>query len=149
MHKDIASIVLDVFHILDTETQSQSDYSTEERTVFGTIVKGSEKIFSEKLLKERLEIDTLQEFGIVTKNFYTKFIKIKTKLYYKQRRFNLFREESEGYAKLMTELNKEFTDNDSELDSIEMVKSLIGCFNVDPNRVLDVILESFEIRPER
>lgn len=149
MHRDIASIVLDIFHILDTETSSQSEYTIEERSNFSAIVKGSEKIFSEKLLKERLEIDTLQEFGIVNKTFYTKFIKIKTKLYYKQRRFNLFREENEGYAKLMTELNKELTDTDSELNTIEMVKSLIGCFNVDPNRVLDVILESFEIRPER
>lgn len=24
-----------------------------------------------------------------------------------------------------------------------------GCFNLDPNRVLDIILESFETRPER
>jgi THO complex subunit 2 len=113
------------------------------------VVKASEKIFSEKMLKERLEIETLQEFNIVNKTFYTKFIKIKTKLYYKQRRFNLFREENEGYAKLMTELNKEFGENDSRHNTIEMVKSLIGCFNVDPNRVLDIILESFEIRPER
>lgn len=149
IHKDISSIILDVFHILDTETQSQSDYTADERSTFGVIVKGSEKIFSEKMLKERLDIDTLQEFGIVNKTFYTKFIKIKTKLYYKQRRFNLFREENEGYAKLMTELNKQFGEHDSELNTIEMVKSLIGCFNVDPNRVLDVILESFEIRPER
>lgn len=140
---------MDVFHILDTETSSQSEYTAEERLNFGNVVKGSEKIFSEKMLKERLEIDTLMEFGIVNKTFYPKFIKIKTKLYYKQRRFNLFREESEGYAKLMTELNKEFGENDSELNTIEMVKSLIGCFNVDPNRVLDVILECFEIRPER
>lgn len=112
-------------------------------------MKDLEKIFSEKLLKERLETDSLQEFGIVNKNFYSKFIKIKTKLYYKQRRFNLFREENEGFAKLLTELNKEFVDEDSDRNSLEMVKSLIGCFNVDPNRVLDVILESFEIRPER
>ena len=149
IHKDIASIILDIFHILDTETQSQPDYTPEERSVFGLIVKASEKIFSEKLLKERLEIETLQEFNIVNKTFYTKFIKIKTKLYYKQRRFNLFREENEGYAKLMTELNKEFGENDSEHNTIQMVKSLIGCFNVDPNRVLDIILESFETRPER
>lgn len=25
----------------------------------------------------------------------------------------------------------------------------LGCFNLDPNRVLDIILESFETRPER
>jgi THO complex subunit 2 len=149
MHKDIASITMDIFQVLDTEMQSQSDYPARERSIFGAIVKESEKIFSEKLLKERLETDTLQEFGIVNKNFYGKFIKIKTKLYYKQRRFNLFREEDEGYAKLLTELNKDHVDGVSDKNTLEMVKSLIGCFNVDPNRVLDVILESFEIRPER
>jgi len=149
MHKDVASLIVDVFHVLDVETQKDGEYSTEERNTFNAIVKASEKIVSEKLLKERLDIDTLQEVGLVNKAFHTKFIKIKTKLYYKQRRFNLFREENEGYAKLMTELNKDFTDESNELGTLEMVKSLIGCFNVDPNRVLDVILESFEIRPER
>jgi THO complex subunit 2 len=145
----MASIILDIFQVLDTETQLQTDYTPEDRTNFGNIIKLSEKIFSEALVKERMEIETLQGIGFVPKAFYTKFIKIKTKLYYKQKRFNLFREENEGYAKLMTELNKDFTDSDSELKTIEMVKSLIGCFNVDPNRVLDVILESFEVRPER
>lgn len=150
MHKDIASVTMDVFQVLDIETQSsQGEYSAKERSLFGNIIREAEKIFSEKLLKERLETDTLQEFGIVNKNFYGKFIKIKTKLYYKQRRFNLFREENEGYAKLLTELNKEFTGVENDRNSLEIVKSLIGCFNVDPNRVLDVILESFEIRPER
>jgi THO complex subunit 2 len=28
--------------------------------------------------------------------------------------------------------------------ALENIQSLIGCFNLDPNRVLDVILESFE-----
>lgn len=140
---------MDVFHVLDTETSTQSGFTAEERATFGSILKSSEKIFSEKLLKERLEIDTLQEFGIVNKTFYTKFIKVKTKLYYKQRRFNLFREENEGYAKLLTELNKDFSEDGGIADSLQTVKSLIGCFNVDPNRVLDVILESFEARPER
>lgn len=27
---------------------------------------------------------------------------------------------------------------------LEIIKSLIGCFNLDPNRVLDIILDSFE-----
>lgn len=81
MHKDFASIILDIFSILDVETVGNNDYTAEERTVFGVIVKEMEKVFSEKLLKERLEIDVLQDVGIVkNKNFYTKFIKIKTKL---------------------------------------------------------------------
>lgn len=68
---------------------------------------------------------------------------------YKQRRFNLFREESEGYAKLVTELNQEPLEYASASKILEIVKSLIGCFNLDPNRVLDIILESFETRPEQ
>jgi THO complex subunit 2 len=31
---------------------------------------------------------------------------------------------------------------------LEVIKSLIGYFNLDPNRVLDIILESFECQPE-
>lgn len=60
---------------------------------------------------------------------------------YKQRKYNLFREESEGYSKLVTELN---SDNMDPKVMVEIIKSLIGCFNLDPNRVLDIILDSFE-----
>ena len=74
----------------------------------------------------------------------------------------MFREESEGYAKLITELNEKEL-NESILQNIQSLigkrisnlKSLsdaynllLGCFNLDPNRVLDIILESFENNPE-
>lgn len=45
---------------------------------------------------------------------------------YKQRRFNLFREESEGYAKLISELNNEAIQHISVNKILEIVKSLIG-----------------------
>lgn len=73
LHCDMVTIILDVLHIKDIETQSGP---TEDRSSFGLILKGSHHLFSEKLLKERLEIDTLQEFAIVNKTFYTKFIKV-------------------------------------------------------------------------
>jgi len=148
LHKDMVSIVLDVMNVMDAETSAMD--SSDKRAALGYIVKSAERIFTDKLLKERLEIDTLQEFKILSnRNFYTKFIKVKTKLYYKQRKFNLFREESEGYAKLVTELNQEITGSVTPANILEVIKSLIGCFNLDPNRVLDVILDSFEWRPEQ
>lgn len=67
---------------------------------------------------------------------------------YKQKKFNLFREESEGYAKLITELNQEASNSFTSTNIWEATKSLIGCFNLDPNRVVDLILEALEIRPE-
>lgn len=79
LHMDIPSIILDIFNILDSETLCSE--VTEERNNFCTIVKESERVIPEKLLKERLEIDTLQDVGTLkNKNFYTKFIRIKTKL---------------------------------------------------------------------
>jgi len=44
---------------------------------------------------------------------------------YKQRKFNLFREESEGYSKLIVELNQERPGNEVA-STLEIVKSLIG-----------------------
>lgn len=61
----------------------------------------------------------------------------------------MFREESEGYAKLITELNNESIERTPVHKVLDIIKSLIGCFNLDPNRVLDIILESFETRPEQ
>ena len=62
----------------------------------------------------------------------------------------MFREESEGYAKLITELNQDFNSESVTLQkTLEIIKSLIGCFNLDPNRVLDILLESFETHREQ
>lgn len=91
LHSDIPSILLDIFGILDAETAASSgttsgertgsDAPSEERTAFCYIVKETERFLSEKLLKERLEIDTLQDVGTIkNRSFYTKFIKVKTKL---------------------------------------------------------------------
>ncbi|XP_045492361.1 THO complex subunit 2 [Colias croceus] len=146
LHADMPSILLDVVCVIDAETSL--NVQSEERSVFCYLVRELESFMSDKLLKERLEIETLQDVGTLkNKIFYTKFIKIKTKLYYKQRKFNLFREESEGYAKLIVELNQEISEDTDWKTILEIIQSLIGCFNLDPNRVLDIILESFEARP--
>ncbi|CAJ0606775.1 unnamed protein product [Cylicocyclus nassatus] len=70
-------------------------------------------------------------------------VRLKTRLYYKQAKFNLLREESEGYAKLITEL----MDGGGGIPAKTMmtrVLCLIGQFNLDPNRVTDIALECFE-----
>ena len=146
-HDEIPALVLDILNIYDAETSVE--ISGETRKKLTKLTKSTENALSKELLQERMEIDTLGEFKIVTnKSFYTKFIKIKTKLYYKQNKFNLFREESEGYAKLVNELNQSVDNLSPEL-VLENIKSLIGCFNLDPTRVLDAMLDSFESRPEK
>lgn len=67
-------------------------------------------------------------FRLVIINFNKHFVSL---LFcsYKQRKFNLFREESEGFAKLITELNQDFPENHDSSHLLEVIKSLIGkCF---------------------
>jgi len=78
-------------------------------------------------------------------------------LSYKQNKFNLLREQSEGYSKLIVELTSNLGPAHSSQNGRptepyaavedrarpvwEKVISLIGYFDLDPNRALDVILD--------
>ncbi|XP_064083683.1 THO complex subunit 2-like isoform X2 [Macrobrachium nipponense] len=145
LHPDLASQLVEVSMLLDLEN-SATDRMGKNREPLMALLKSLE---TDKLLKERLEIETLGEAGVVKnkKTFHTRQIKVKTKLFYKQQKFNLLREETEGYAKLVTELNEDITDRVTPKSMIQIIRSLIGGFNLDPNRVLDLILESLECRP--
>ncbi|KIH52098.1 hypothetical protein ANCDUO_17805, partial [Ancylostoma duodenale] len=88
----------------------------------------------------KIELDVLEASLPANKQ---QLIRLKTRLYYKQAKFNLLREESEGYAKLITEL----MDGGGGIPAKTMmtrVLCLIGQFNLDPNRVTDIALECFE-----
>jgi len=78
----------------------------------------------------------------------SRLIKLKTRLYYKQLKFNLLREESEGYAKTIAELFSGDKYNDP-MRTLSRLQKLIGQFNLDPNRVIDLLLDCFEANPER
>ncbi len=80
-------------------------------------------------------------------------------LSYKQNKFNLLREQSEGYSKLTTEITASLGPPHSSSDgrpteSLSAIEdrarpvwakiiSLIGYFDLDPNRALDIILDIF------
>jgi hypothetical protein len=64
---------------------------------------------------------------------------------YTQQKYNLFREETEGYSKLIAELSElpaatDYTSTrgcKAASEVIQNLQSLIGYFDLDPNRVLD------------
>ena len=80
---------------------------------------------------------------------------MKTGLFYKQNKFNLLREQSEGYSKLTAELTSNLTSplipltptliEDRAGAVWEKVISLIGYFDLDPNRALDIILDVLSV----
>uniref|UniRef100_G1QCE7 THO complex subunit 2 n=1 Tax=Myotis lucifugus TaxID=59463 RepID=G1QCE7_MYOLU len=146
--EDMPSILADVFYMLDIETTGLEEKS--KRDCFTQLVLACLHFLSDTILKERLDPETLESLGLIkqSQQFNQRSVKIKTKLFYKQQRFNLLREENEGYAKLIAELGQDLSGNITSDLILENIKSLIGCFNLDPNRVLGVILDVFECRPE-
>ncbi|ANB15555.1 Tho2p [Sugiyamaella lignohabitans] len=99
-----------------------------------------------------LEPNVLDELGIAPPIFEKKLIRQNTNRLYKQKRFNLMREESEGYAKLLVEVYsaarssgqlQEDSDafNKKVATAARTVESIIGYFDLDPIRALDIILD--------
>ena len=124
MHGDVASLILDVINVIDHETLVNEN--NDDRQKLCGMLKELENWLSDSMIKERLEIDTLQDCNLLKtkKIFYSRFIKVKTKLFYKQQKFNLLREENEGYAKLITELNQEIDDTITPLYILQVNVSL-------------------------
>ena len=99
------------------------------------------------LMREELDNSFLEHLGLIRNTFIRMGIRRQTNLLYRQSNYNLLREETEGYSKLITEL---FTTSGNELpsaevveDTFERVKAMIGTFDLDVGRALDVTLDVF------
>lgn len=104
------------------------------------------QLVSSKLLLERLDESTLAGCALITDStlFMRRRVRVQTKLMYEQQKFNLLREESEGFAKVIAELTLVKLSQANLPIILSNIQSLIGFFDLDPNRVLDLILEVFE-----
>lgn len=97
--------------------------------------------------RQTLDGKMLQDLGLTRDTFIRVGVRQATNLLYRQANYNLLREETEGYSKLVTEL---FTTSGGEPPSkeyveetFERVKALIGTFDLDVGRVLDITLDVF------
>ncbi|KAK0111523.1 THO complex subunit 2 [Cadophora gregata] len=102
---------------------------------------------SPDLMRLNFDNDALEALGLTKDTFKRMAVRKATNQLYRQGNYNLLREETEGYSKLVTEL---FTTSGSEPPSgevveeaFERVKGLIGTFDLDVGRVLDITLDVF------
>lgn len=99
------------------------------------------------LMRRVLEPPVLEQLGLIRDTFARMGIRQATNILYKQANYNLLREETEGYAKLATELfatcNSQAPTSEVIRTAFERVKGLIGTFDLDVGRVLDVLLDIF------
>ncbi|KAL0063115.1 THO2 plays a role in transcriptional elongation [Marasmius tenuissimus] len=113
--------------------------------------------------RERLDSAILESVGLITDKaaLDKKEIRTRTALFYKQNKFNLLREQSEGYSKLTVELTSNLgpahaSGTGRPLETFESILerarpvwekiiSLIGYFDLDPNKALDIILDVMSV----
>ncbi|ORY17656.1 transcription factor/nuclear export subunit protein 2-domain-containing protein [Clohesyomyces aquaticus] len=98
-------------------------------------------------MRGELETTLLTTLNMVRPTFPRVAIRKTTHALYRQSNYNLLREETEGYSKLITEyfttVNNEPPKLEVVTDTFERVKALIGAFDLDVGRVLDVTLDVF------
>uniref|UniRef100_A0A383V3G1 Uncharacterized protein n=1 Tax=Tetradesmus obliquus TaxID=3088 RepID=A0A383V3G1_TETOB len=71
--------------------------------------------------------------------------KVFTATFYKQDKYNLLREENEGYSKLLSLLLSGGSLQQQHVAALTRdIKALIGAFKLDPNRVCELLLEAAE-----
>ncbi|KAA0184296.1 hypothetical protein FBUS_06164 [Fasciolopsis buskii] len=137
------SKVLDILWILDSAVVDVNMEAVRDR--YSRLLQLCKAHVNPALLMERLSEDTLENMSLIQskQQFQTRYVRTKTRLFFKQQKFNLLREENEGYAKLITELAQ----TKGPMDAVMVqVRSLIGYFDLDPSRVLDLILDVGEFR---
>lgn len=133
---DVKTLFLDTLSVL-----TESEAST---VVARTLV--SETGISPEAMREELDSTLLQSLGLIRDTFARMGIRKQTNLLYRQANFNLLREESEGFAKLMTELfatSERGPATEVVEETVERVKAMIGAFDLDVGKTLDVVLDIF------
>lgn len=134
---DPSSLFLDCLSIF---AEASTSAPTLQTLVFATEISAS---------KMRLELEStlLESLGLIRSTFVRVGIRQQTNLLYRQSNYNLLREETEGYSKLLTELfttsNNEPPTSEVVEETFERVKGMIGAFDLDVGRVLDITLDVF------
>lgn len=98
-------------------------------------------------IRQELDVPLLTSLGSVRSTFERMRARKTTNQLYRQANFNLLREETEGYAKLLTDYYNAATESahseDAEMakDAYYRIMALVGAFDLDVGRVLDITID--------
>jgi THO complex subunit 2 len=142
-----------LLHGLGNSCSEEEKQGAGERLVEAAVNLVQEGLLSRQILMELSDGDFMEAAGLVNSykdGWRKREIRLNTRNVYAQRKYNLLREESEGYSKVITLLNQSGAAKVSD-DIMERIltelKSLIGYFDLDPNRVSSLILDAFAAQP--
>ncbi|ORY77024.1 transcription factor/nuclear export subunit protein 2-domain-containing protein [Protomyces lactucae-debilis] len=135
----------------DLDDDAAVEEASERLARLGSLVQhlNSTGFLNRDILCERLDPALLQHAKLIpdAQAFSKREVRFRTALLYKQQKFNLLREENEGYSKLVAEFDAFIAATPNEAATprakqlMTNIQSLIGFFDLDPNRVLDVLAD--------
>jgi THO complex subunit 2 len=107
-----------------------------------------EELLTVLQLKGALEFDLLHDAELAAEPqlLAKKVVRINTKTLYTQTKYNLLREETEGFSKVLCLLHTGVTKSQLQATRTDLM-TLIGFFDLDANRVLDLVLDAYEMHP--
>lgn len=134
---EVESLFLDTISLLD-DTDAKNPALN--RLVTATAI-------DPEIIRQELDVPLLTSLGLVRSTFERMRARKTTNQLYRQANFNLLREETEGYAKLLTDYYNAATES-AHSDDAEMAKdayfrimALVGAFDLDVGRVLDITID--------
>lgn len=134
---DVTTVFLDTLSVLPAD---ESCHPAIKTVVLGSGIPA-------EVMRQQLDESLLLSLGLIRSTFNKVYIRKQTNILYRQSNYNLLREESEGYSKLVTELfttvNGGYPSEEVVVETFETIKALIGAFDLDAGRVLDVTLDVF------
>ncbi|KAM0704846.1 hypothetical protein Q7P35_007632 [Cladosporium inversicolor] len=134
---DVESLFLDTISLLDDTDAKNSSLN---RLVTATGI-------DPEIIRQELDVPLLTSLGLVRSTFERMRARKTTNQLYRQANFNLLREETEGYAKLLTDYYNAATESahsdDAEMakDAYYRIMALVGAFDLDVGRVLDITID--------
>lgn len=118
-------------------TGQQDNYAAAVKTMLGL------RLLTELECLTQLDERPLSACELIdSQSQFTKRVRrVRTKLVYMQQKYNLLREENEGFSRLLMILSS--ARDDKKL----LVQKVAGAFDLDPNRVADIVLDVMELYP--
>lgn len=153
-HSKACDLVIDLLWVIGNEVEASErghdGHTSKEWRHLCNLVKviADEKLVSLLNLKSLLEFDLLHDADLAPEPQFQarKMVRINTKTLYTQTKYNLLREETEGFSKVLCLLHTGVTKSQLEATRTDLM-ALIGYFDLDANRVLDLVLDAYEMHP--
>ncbi|KRZ25691.1 THO complex subunit 2 [Trichinella pseudospiralis] len=135
------SCLIDTLAVLDYEQMSKKNPEITKR-FYELCAKCSGHLIPEEILKRNVE-------SLNDKAYELRMVRLKTKLFFKQKKCNMLYEQPEGFVTLFQLIYDSCNKEENVERTLADIYGIIGRYCLDPNRVLVVLMTSFQSKLDK